>query len=457
MTKYIVAISFLATCFWSGFSQNYVCNGDTVTLSKPVVRGDFYWQKSNNGIDWSRISEEGGDTLVLIPNESAWYRVEVFEGNCQVVYSSLLKLDFVQLPELLIPKLEELCIDQPAFQLQGESPVGGTYSGPGIVDGRFIPRLAGAGEHKYYYAYTDSISGCKDSISGSVLVQPLPDQANAGEDQLNQMLEELRLSANTPSVGTGMWSIVEGSGGIIVDPYDPSSVFKRDSLAGLTVLEWTITTPCGISKDRVSIEFVQTSINPCPGQAFVYDRDGNRYKTVQIGNQCWMGENLKVGALVASTVESRPHSNVKDNGVIEAYAWKNDLDSLDYYGGLYDWDEMMNYTIEEGTQGICPDGWHVPTRKEWMELDDFFVENDTGHALQVGGRSGFDATLSGNRNANGEFYSLESSNFYWTSSTYTYEGANLGHYIKMVSCNEYLQWGWINKKTGASIRCLKDE
>jgi len=56
---------------------------------------------------------------------------------------------------------------------------------------------------------------------------------------------------------------------------------------------------------------------------------------------------------------------MSNNSVIEKYCYNNEEDSCTKYGGLYQWDEMMQYTTEQGVRGICPAGWHLPTDEEW--------------------------------------------------------------------------------------------
>jgi uncharacterized protein (TIGR02145 family) len=95
----------------------------------------------------------------------------------------------------------------------------------------------------------------------------------------------------------------------------------------------------------------------------VTDIDGNKYKTVIIGNQEWMAENMKVskyndGTTIPNITDSLQWFDVKSG------AWCNykNLDSNGVnYGKLYNW-----YVIS--TQKICPTGWHVPTQKDWQKL-----------------------------------------------------------------------------------------
>lgn len=99
------------------------------------------------------------------------------------------------------------------------------------------------------------------------------------------------------------------------------------------------------------------------GENFTDPRDGKNYGTVQIGNQCWMTSNLRYGAFInSSTVQS-------DNGVVEVYCYGDYPLACEVGGGLYTWDEMMNYSTDSINQGICPDGWRIPTDYEWKILE----------------------------------------------------------------------------------------
>jgi len=108
-----------------------------------------------------------------------------------------------------------------------------------------------------------------------------------------------------------------------------------------------------------------TGFNNC-GDSFVYF--GQLYATVQIGSQCWMAENLNVGTLVDVTITQT------NNEIIEKHCYNNTEDNCAVYGGLYQWNEAMCYspsssTNPSGVQGICPDGWHLPSDAEWKVLE----------------------------------------------------------------------------------------
>ena len=86
-----------------------------------------------------------------------------------------------------------------------------------------------------------------------------------------------------------------------------------------------------------------------------------------------MAENLNIGTKINSTTGGQLQT---DNGIIEKYCYDNDESQCDIYGGLYEWNEAMQYVTTEGGQGICPDGWHIPTDGEWTTLVEYLGGNN---------------------------------------------------------------------------------
>lgn len=101
---------------------------------------------------------------------------------------------------------------------------------------------------------------------------------------------------------------------------------------------------------------------PCPGTPTV-TYEGQVYNTIQIFSQCWMKENLNVGTMIPGSQQ------MTDDGIIEKYCFDDNVSNCLIYGGLYQWDEMLQYTLQQGTRGICPPGWHIPTDEEWKVLE----------------------------------------------------------------------------------------
>ena len=100
---------------------------------------------------------------------------------------------------------------------------------------------------------------------------------------------------------------------------------------------------------------------PCLGMSTI-EYEGMVYNTIQIFSQCWLKENLNAGTMIDG------NDDMENNSIVEKYCYENEPDSCNKYGGLYQWDEMMKYTTQLGAQGICPQGWHLPTDEEWKVL-----------------------------------------------------------------------------------------
>nr|NQU90645.1 hypothetical protein [Bacteroidota bacterium] len=94
-----------------------------------------------------------------------------------------------------------------------------------------------------------------------------------------------------------------------------------------------------------------TSSDSCQGISAV-DYEDQTYNNVAIGTQCWFKENLNVGTMIHSMHEQ------KNNGIIEKYCYANDTSNCTKFGGLCNWDGMMNYSKLEAMRGICPEGWY---------------------------------------------------------------------------------------------------
>lgn len=95
---------------------------------------------------------------------------------------------------------------------------------------------------------------------------------------------------------------------------------------------------------------------------FTDKRDGIEYKWIRINKQIWMAENLNAGYYTQSNVSQ------SDNGITEKYCYNDNILNCTTYGGLYKWDEMMQNSQSPGTQGICPENWHLPQDWEWAQM-----------------------------------------------------------------------------------------
>jgi len=179
-----------------------------------------------------------------------------------------------------------------------------------------------------------------------------------------------------------------------------------------------------------------------------------------IGTQTWAKANLNVGTMVTGATEQT------DNAAIEKYCYSNLESNCTTDGGLYQWNEAMQYTTSEGAQGICPAGSHIPSDNEWkilevalgmtqLQADDIMWRGtDEGTKLRPGGTSGLDIPLGGMRFDNGTFSNRLSYAFVWASSA----SAGNAWFRELGSATNYENvWrSQVANIYGHSVRCLKD-
>ena len=111
-----------------------------------------------------------------------------------------------------------------------------------------------------------------------------------------------------------------------------------------------------------------SSLSTCYSQV-VKDIEGNTYKTVQIGTQTWMAENLKTtkysnGNIIGTT---NPPNKKIIGEQFPKYQWpvNGDENNTPIYGRLYTWHAATD------ERGVCPNGWHLPSRNDWLNLVDY--------------------------------------------------------------------------------------
>lgn len=164
----------------------------------------------------------------------------------------------------------------------------------------------------------------------------------------------------------------------------------------------------------------KTKVGPCDGITQV-DYSEVLYNTKEIGNQCWLKENLNVGTRING------NQNATNNGIIEKYCINNDPNYCNSYGGLYQWNEAMQYATTQGARGICPPEWHIPTQAEFEIL--MTTVNNSGNALKEIGQgrgdgagtntSGFSALIAGFRASNGNYIAFGLEGYFLSSTPYS--------------------------------------
>jgi len=164
--------------------------------------------------------------------------------------------------------------------------------------------------------------------------------------------------------------------------------------------------------------------------------DGDGDKTVKIGSQIWMAENLNY-----------------DTTGSECY--DNDPANCEKYGRLYNW---------ETAKSVCPKGWHLPTRSEWEILAEYIGGQGTG-AEKLKAKSGWDndgngtdeygfaALPGGYYHSEGSFYDAGYQGLWWSASEL---GSDEAHIYSMTGDSPYASFGSADKSYLYSVRCIKD-
>jgi uncharacterized protein (TIGR02145 family) len=127
--------------------------------------------------------------------------------------------------------------------------------------------------------------------------------------------------------------------------------------------------------DSTILEQTTAECTPCTGTV---EYEGHTYNTVLIGDQCWLKENLDIGEQINGLADPT------DNGIVEKYCFGDDISNCEIYGGLYQFHEAMNYKTND-IQGVCPDGWHVPTDKEWCTVSTYLDNTVSCYSIYFSG------------------------------------------------------------------------
>ncbi len=238
--------------------------------------------------------------------------------------------------------------------------------------------------------------------------------------------------------------------------------FNQCSLLTLSALLLGI---CGCSEDDGSVVAHYQKPSEIKDGKLIDSRDDNEYGVALIGNLYWMTDNLRYA-------DSSSTSNLKGN----SWCYNNDPKECQKHGRLYSWNAAMDLGEKDKLdpysstyQGICPEGWHLPSSNDWSALESYVDANNGNEGVGTSVKSiegwdesesaetpknrfGFNATASGRRNNDGStFMSTGQQGFFWTSNVRdegTAYGWNLRHDIDL------LQQGYYYKDHGLSVRCV---
>ncbi|MDR0517455.1 MAG: hypothetical protein LBH25_10475 [Fibromonadaceae bacterium] len=210
--------------------------------------------------------------------------------------------------------------------------------------------------------------------------------------------------------------------------------------------------------------------DPADGKFLCDERDGKRYKYVDINGQIWMAENL-----------NHKVDGSKCGSVLSGSGTLSDADAAacDKYGRLYNWATAMGGAASStanpsGVQGVCPSGWHLPSGAEWNALMKFANPSCSDNAICAGAGTklkstsgwnahatygdgtddySFSALPGGSGNSGVNFSNVGYRGIWWSSSE---NNGNIA-YIRIKSYNnENANWNPFVKSDLLSVRCLQD-
>ncbi len=212
----------------------------------------------------------------------------------------------------------------------------------------------------------------------------------------------------------------------------------------------------------------------------VTDKSGNTYNTVQIGQQCWMKENLRTKKYADNTSISNGSSNSSSTIAYWYYPYNSSTNET-IYGLWYNWKAVMENSSSSsanpsGVQGICPTGWHVPSYAEWTQLTNYVSSqsqyqcnsNSTYIAKALASETGWKSSTntcavgnnSSNNNATGfcalpVYNSGEFGNTagFWSASAYNSSEATM---MSINASSAVVSFVRLSKSGTGSVRCVKD-
>lgn len=232
------------------------------------------------------------------------------------------------------------------------------------------------------------------------------------------------------------------------------------------------------------------------GDVWIDTRDNQEYLTVQIGTQCWFAKNINIGTRINLGITQT------ENGTIEKYCQDDEEGKCETYGGLYQIREALqtitrhpvtgDIAIPGDTfmvQGICPDGWHIPSDEEWktleialgLPLDSVEIAwKFRGGSIQLGnklksltedrctspddncGASGFDGLMGGLSyvlNNNGPMLSGGDGTqaFWWSSTPERKEDEGSFYRRELAHDEQGVMRASGNINNGYAVRCIKDK
>ena len=445
--------------------------------SELVAYQDFFIKYTQSGINWN---------IIIYKMDKKWYGngtlVEVFRKT-GLSFDNMLDIWFAGIP--IIAQFGEESFQDPYFTYEASdkfevamswsivkeiniSPDLWTYTpGNRTWSNKTFAQLSNyTGDNNNNYI-ADEYEG--NNYAPAVPTNPIPSH-NANDVSI---ATDLQWSCHDPNGDELEYKVYFGttSNPPLVGTTENITSYTLSGLSENTAYYWYIEATDSDGLSSTSIVWVFTTALSsgsigCDGVTSV-DYAGKTYHTVEIGEQCWFKENLNVGIMINGS------NNQSNNSVIEKYCYNDDEQICDLDGALYQWDELMQYTNNEGAQGICPSGWHIPTEAEWKTLEGT-VDSQYGVGDPVWDNTNWRGSDAGdnlkstsgwflNNNGNDSFgFSVLPAGYRSTSGTFSDRGAGGKFWTSLSSIrmfafnNDKILMQYEDKSNGFAVRCIKD-
>ena len=266
----------------------------------------------------------------------------------------------------------------------------------------------------------------------AMLVACDSDSASAKDTEIEELSSssavEIASSSSTIRNDSSSSSAMETSSSSAIEIASSSSTIRNDnssSSSETTQSSSSTAAPCNVDGE-----------NNCNYGTLTDTRDGQTYKTVVIGEQTWMADNLNY-----ETENS--------------YCYDDDPSNCSKYGRLYTWVAATT---------VCPSGWHLPSTTEWKTLFTAVGGSSTAGTVlkSTGGwyndgngtyAFGFSALPAGLRNGTGGYYYEGDYAYFWSSTEYY---SNYAYSMYLYYGYDFAGLDYYNKDFGRSVRCVKD-
>ena len=473
-----------------------ICHGSAITavnFTTPITDGSvvYNWSRNNENIEGLEMSGTGNIAAATLTNTTNTAQTTtitvtpVYTNNGNECTDESITFTITVNPEVVMNTVEDwtLCVGETSPEYvytstitDGTVTYGWRNNTPAIglaaMGEGNLPSFVAANatpanliaEVKVAPTYANNGISCQgDSINFHITVRPsITTPGNVAFTCPADTTVVLSYSECEQFVNIGYPEFVNNMSGMTVNITNDApegNIFPE----GTTIVTWTATDECGAfltCTQNVVVQF------PSCGDS-IADFDGYRYSSVRIGCQCWTGENAR-------------SEHYSDGTPVDNFRYYNDSDSLEnIYGKLYTWYTAVRVPEGDDTavpadsidplgnsyvQGICPEGWALPTVDEYMLMiansGDATHAKDGSNLYWLPGYegqppfSGFDAYGAGKYNgAIDRYQELLGKTHFWTtlsgSGSETATTVEINYY-----CAEGLQTE-LSKGDGVSIRCIR--